>query len=204
MEFIQTQIGKGIGEAMEQYKEDISSAWRIPLNQMFGRSVGGGLQGAGALVSKEDYLQNVSNIEMSISDNLKKIYTDAGFEVEQWDLYWNMAVKKTDEQLLKEEGMTTQNLILKETLKGQKLQNKLLKMQVEQAQWQGIMPEQEGEEGQEESPGSPEETEQYESGEPTEEAEPKLTDFQKKRRKAYWNSIRIDNHITFPYRTGGD
>jgi len=201
IEFIQTKIGSGIKESMEMFKEELSCCWRIPLNQMFGRSVGGGLQRAGALVSKEDKLQNDSNIQMSITDNIKKIYTDAGFEVEQWDLLWNMAVKKTDEQLAKEEGMQTQNKILAEQLKSQKLQNKLLAMQVEQAQWQGIMPEEEGApgEGGESSPGETEEGESQESDEPREETDSKLTDMQKKRRKGFWNSIHIENHIQFPY-----
>jgi hypothetical protein len=176
LEIIQTQIGKGIGEAMEQFKEDISSAWRIPLNQLFGRSVGGGLQGAGALVSKEDYLQQVSNIQMSLNDDLLRIYRDAGFEVDQWDIMWNMAVKKTDEQRLKEEGMTTQNKILEEQLKNQKIQRKILELQYEQMQWQSLMGE-EGRPGEEE--GEEGET-KYESEEPEkEETQSKLSDFKK-------------------------
>ena len=186
---VQTQIGKGIGESMEQFKEDISSCWRIPLNQMFGRSQGGGLQGAAALVSKEDYLQMVSNVEMSTTDDLLKIYSDAGFEVEQYDLSWNMAVKKTDEQKLREEGMETQNKSLKETLKSQKLQNKMLELQIEQMKWQQFAnPDEEPPPEGEESPSEKEESQ--------ENIQPEISDFNKR----FYNSIRIDNKINYPYK----
>ena len=188
--FQETQIGK-VGEAFEQYKEDMSSAWRVPMNQLFGRSVGGGLEGAGALVSKEDYIQEISNIQMSLTDDTLKIYTDAGWDVENYDLEWLMAIRKTDEQKLREEGMELQNKILKENLKGQKLQNKILQMQIDQGEVQQITGVIEGEEG---APG--EEGEQPEQEE-EQEKQPKKqpSDFMKR----YWGSIRIDNHIQFPY-----
>ena len=202
LEFIQTNIGKGIREAMEQYKEEISSAWRIPLNQLFGRSVGGGLAGAGALVSKEDYLQEISNKQMAMSDNIKKIYIDAGWKVESYDLLWNLAVKKTDEQRMREEGMEIQNKILTEQWKQAKAQTQLLKMQVEQAHWQALLPEQ-GEEGEGgEGEGGKEEGGPTEIGEEDQMEIAELTDFQKRSlmaKKKFWNSIHIENHIQFPY-----
>lgn len=185
--FQETQIGKGLGEAFEQYKEDMSSAWRVPMNQLFGRSVGGGLEGAGALVSKEDYIQEISNIQMSLTDDTLTIYTDAGWDVEAYDLEWLMAIRKTDEQKLREEGMEWQNKILKENLKGQKLQNKMLQMQIEQQEVQQITGVIEGE-GQEPPGGVP-----PEEGEEQPPKQP--SDFMKR----YWGSIRIDNHIQFPY-----
>lgn len=201
LEFIQTQIGKGLDTAFEIYKEELSSAWRIPLNQLFGRSEGGGLQGAGALVSKEDYLQEVSNKQMAMSDNLMKIYTEAGFKVDQYEILWNIAVKKTDEQRYREEGMETQNKLLTEQWRQAKLQTAMLKLQVEAARWQGIMPE--GEEG-EEGEGSPGENEKA-AGPEDQESEgedsfevPELSDLtgpQKIRAAAFWKSIHVENKI---------
>lgn len=188
--FEQTQIGKGVQEGFEQYKEDMSSAWRAPLNQLFGRSVGGGLQGAGALVSKEDLLQEESNIQMSLTDDFLKIYSDAGWDVENYDLEWLMSIRKTDEQKLREAGMELQNKILKENLRGQKLQNKALQVQLEQQRMAPIM--EEAREG----------AELLEGGEGEEipgEREEKKADFSKR----YWNYYRIDNHIEFPYRDRG-
>jgi hypothetical protein len=59
------KIGSGVPDLMEFYKEDICAATVFPKNQLFGRSDGGGLDGAGALVSKEDYLN--SNISVKFS-----------------------------------------------------------------------------------------------------------------------------------------
>ncbi len=196
LEFKQTKIGQGITELFEQYKEDICSGLRIPLNQLFGRSVGGGLAGAGALVSKEDYLQMIGNVQMSITDDILQILTDAGFDMTGLDLEWELAVKKTDQQKLLEEGMELQNDILKEQLKQQKYQNKMLKMQVQMQETRiklGL-------------------------AEPMQQPQPQLTEQQKKKAipveaeedfipaeasnafRTFYNSIRIDNHIEFPYR----
>jgi len=206
LEFIQTKIGSGLKEAFEMYKEELSSAWRIPLNQLFGRSVGGGLMGAGALVSKEDYLQEISNKQMAMTDNIKKIYIDAGFKIESYDLLWNLAIKKTDEQRLKEEGMETQNKILTEQWRQAKAQTKLINMQVEAAEWQSLMPEQEGggagEGGEGEGKGGGEGDENKEEIDADQMEIAELTDLQKEKRKRFWQSIHIENHITFPY--GGD
>ncbi len=184
---------------MEQYKEELSSAWRIPLNQLFGRSVGGGLAGAGALVSKEDYLQEVSNKQMAMSDNLMKIYTEAGFDVESYDILWNLAVKKTDEQRMREEGMETQNKILEEQWRQAKIQTQMLKLQLEAARWQGIMPEGGGEPGEEGEGGEGGEGEGEGGAEEEQMEVPELTDLQKRKASAFWKSIHIENHITFPY-----
>lgn len=204
LEFIQTKIGSGLRDAFELYKEELSSAWRIPLNQLFGRSEGGGLAGAGALVSKEDYLQEISNKQMAMSDNLMKIYTEAGFELDSYDILWNLAMKKTDEQRMREEGMTTQNKILEEQWKQAKIQTQMLKLQLEAARWQGIMPEGEpGEEGGEGAEGEVEGEEAVEEGGEKEEELmeiSELTDLQKKQRaNAFWKTIHIENHIQFPY-----
>jgi len=201
LEFIQTKIGNGINEVMEQYKEEISSAWRIPLNQLFGRSVGGGLAGAGALVSKEDYLQEISNKQMACSDNLLKIYTEAGFEVDSYDILWNLAIKKTDEQRMREEGMEKQNKILDEQWKQAKIQTQMLKLQLKAARWQSLQPEgMGGEEGGEEGGEVEGEEAVEEGGEEEEPMEvPELSDLEKQRRHRFWKSIHIENYINFPY-----
>ena len=196
LEFVQTKIGAGIKEVFETYKEELSSAWRIPLNQLFGRSDGGGLAGAGALVTKEDYLQEVSNKEMAMSDNLMKVYSEAGFKVDMYDILWNIAIKKTDEQRYKEEGMETQNKILTEQWRQAKLQTAMLKLQVEAARWQGIMPEGEEGEGEEGSPG--ENSEKKESSDEDSFEVPELSDMtgpQKARAAEYWKSIHVENQI---------
>lgn len=199
LEFKQTQIGKGLDTAFEIYKEELSSAWRIPLNQLFGRSEGGGLAGAGALVSKEDYLQEISNKQMAMSDNLMKIYTEAGFDVESYEILWNIAIKKTDEQRLKEEAMEIQVKTAKEQWRQAKLQTEMLKLQVEAARWQGIMPDQEGGEEGGEQGGETEEGGEEAEGEDEDSFEiPELSDMtgpQKVRAVQFWKSIQIDNRI---------
>lgn len=194
LDFKTTGIGRGITEIFEQFKEEICAGLRIPLNQLFGRSVGGGLAGAGALVSKEDYLQMIGNVQMSITDDILQILTDAGFDMTGLDLEWELAIKKTDQQKLLEEGMQLQNEMLKLQVKQQKEQLKMLKMQREMQETRMKL-------GLTEPMQQPQLTEQQKKKAIPVEAEEDFIPAEASNAfRAFYNSIRIDNHIEFPYK----
>ena len=133
------KIGEGIDSYLEFLREDISSAWIIPKNQLFGRAEGGGLEGAGALVSKEDYLaSNLSTLQMDITDDIMDIlqnmchFPDLG----NVTLRWNLDLHKTEQQRLTEQLMREQLEQAKVQTKMVKIQKKLMGMQYEQAMMQ--------------------------------------------------------------------
>lgn len=125
-------IGQGIENYLEFLREDISAAWVFPKNQLFGRSEGGGLEGAGAIVSKEDYLSsNISVKQLNITNDVMDILNDMCHfpELDNATLRWNIDLHKTEEQRLKEESMREQLEQIKINTKMQKLQLKLFRKQ---------------------------------------------------------------------------
>ncbi len=118
------KIGSGIETYLEFLREDISAAWQIPKNQLFGRSDGGGLDGAGAIVSKEDYLSMLTGLQMNLTDDIMDILINiAGFkELEGTTLRWSIDLFKTESQRLEEEM--------------QRLQIELMTHQIDMAQIQ--------------------------------------------------------------------
>jgi len=133
------KIGEGITGYMEFLKEDISSAWIIPKNQLFGRADGGGLEGAGALVSKEDYLSScLSTLQLHLTPDIMMILENmCGFsDLENVTLRWNLDLHKTEQQRLTEELMRQQLEQAKVQTKMIKIQHKLMKIQLEQAKMQ--------------------------------------------------------------------
>jgi len=132
-------IGEGINSYMEFLKEDISSAWIIPKNQLFGRSEGGGLDGAGALISKEDYLaSNLSTLQLNLTDDIMYILQEHCHfpNMEDLTIRWNLDLHKTEQQRLTEQLMREQLKQAKEQTDMVKLQKKMMKIQHEQAQLQ--------------------------------------------------------------------
>jgi hypothetical protein len=128
------QISTGIREYLEFLIEDISAAWVFPKNQLLGRSEGGGLDGAGALVSKEDYLSsNISVKQLIITNDIMEILEKmCGFkDLEDLTLRWNIDLHKTQEQRLKEQSMEEQLEVQKIQTKQAKLQMTLFRKQVE-------------------------------------------------------------------------
>lgn len=138
---VASKIGEGINSYLEFLKEDISSAWIIPKNQLFGRSEGGGLAGAGALVSKEDYLaSNLSTLQLNITNDIMWILQEmCGFpDLENITLRWNLDLHKTEQQRLTERLMREQIEQAKIQTKMVNIQKELMKIQHEQAklQWE--------------------------------------------------------------------
>ncbi len=133
------KIGEGIQSYMEFLKDDISSAWIIPKNQLFGRSEGGGLDGAGALVSKEDYLaSNLSTLQLNLTDDIMYILEIMCHfpDMENLTLRWNLDLHKTEQQRLTEELMREQLKQAKNQTVMSKYQTDMMKMQNEQAKMQ--------------------------------------------------------------------
>lgn len=133
-----SKLGQGINEIMEFYKEDMSAAWCFPKNQLFGRAQGGGLEGAGAIVSKEDYLGSNLSPLMSIMSYetmwiLENMCQFDGLEDKQ--IRFNIDAHKTEGQRLDEEIMRQQleqqKVITSQVQLEQKLHKKQVALQVE-------------------------------------------------------------------------
>lgn len=132
------KIGGGIESYLEFLKEDISSAWIIPKNQLFGRAEGGGLEGAGALVSKEDYLSsNLSTKQLKYTNDIMFILKEVCHfpDLEEITLRWNLDLHKTEQHRLQEqlmrEQLAQQEIVTKQTKLGFKLYKQQVKLQIE-------------------------------------------------------------------------
>jgi len=136
----------GINDFMEFLKEDMSAAFIYPKNQLFGRADAGGLSGAGAIVSKEDYLaSNLSTKQLNLTDDIMYILTEmCHFEhLKNKTIRFNIDLHKTEEQRLQEqmlrEQVDQQEVITKQTKLGYRLYSKQVKMQMEMADIQSKM-----------------------------------------------------------------
>lgn len=134
------KLGAGINDFMEFLKEDISAACVFPKNQMFGRADGGGLDGAGAIVSKEDYIaSNLSVKQSKIKFDIMWILKEmAGFSgLENLIPRFNIDLHKTAEQRFKEQLMKEQveqsQMMTKQMKSQQPLINKQIKLQKQMA-----------------------------------------------------------------------
>ena len=134
------KLGGGIRDFMEFLKEDQSAAWVFPKNQLFGRAEGGGLEGAGAIVSKEDYIASNLSVKISkIKGPIMRILTEmAGFTgLDNLIPRFNIDLHKTSEQRFKEQLMkeqVEQTTMMTEQMKLQQpLFKKQLKLQKEMA-----------------------------------------------------------------------
>jgi len=132
--FQDTKMGSGLQEFAEFLKEDISSGSGIPLNQLFGRAVSGGIGGAGALTAERGKIQTISNIQHSHSDDVWKIINDCGYNLDGLMVRFRLDLQKTEMAKLEERQMTLQNFILEEQLKGLQLQNMGTAMQMQAMQ----------------------------------------------------------------------
>lgn len=120
-----SQFGKGIGEFAEFLKEDISGCLVIPKNQLFGRAEGGGLDGAGALVSKDDMLSALmADAQDMTSEELAFLRGPCKFEkhLEGLTLRWKLDLHKTEMERLEEDA--------------KRLQMKMMRLEFEQAEKQ--------------------------------------------------------------------
>lgn len=128
------KIGSGLDSYLEFLREDISAAWIYPKNQLFGRAEGGGLEGAGALVSKEDYLgSNISVKQLQITNDVMYILTNICkfSELENKTLRWNIDLHKTEKTRIEEQLMHEQLEVAKINTKQVKKYDKLYSRQIE-------------------------------------------------------------------------
>jgi hypothetical protein len=128
------KIGAGVQSFMEFLKEDQSAAWVFPKNQLFGRSEGGGLDGAGAIVSKEDYIaSNLSVKQSKVGPVIKWILQDmCGFAgLENKTIRFNIDLHKTSEQRMKEQLMKEQVTQTEMMTEQMKLQQPLFRKQIQ-------------------------------------------------------------------------
>lgn len=135
-----SKIGGGIQEIYEVLKEDISAALVIPKNQLFGRSEGGGLDGAGALVSKDDMLSELMTEAMDMtSEELALLRGPCKFEkhLEGLTLRWRLDLHKTEMERLQEESVRldieVKRQMQKQALKQMEINNLLMEEQYKQA-----------------------------------------------------------------------
>jgi len=126
--FPTTNIGQGLPDLMEMWKEDISAGTNLPLPILFGRVTAAGLSGAAYLMAERYYWNEIANIQASFSDDIIRIIRDAGFKTidRKKRIDWNLAITKTDQQRLLDEGMMLQNEILKEDLLQRRLQTSVM------------------------------------------------------------------------------
>lgn len=120
-DLVSTQLATGLRDMMEIWIEDMSAGTGVPVPQMMGRVVSSGLSGAGYLVAERNYWNNEKKIQLSITDDVTEILKFAGFKMEEEELVWHLAVTKTDQQRLMDEGMALENEIMKERLMQEKL-----------------------------------------------------------------------------------
>ena len=116
LQMVNTQIGTGLKDLMEEWKEDISAGTSIPVPIIWGRVTAAGMSGAAYLMAERYYWTEISNIQTSITDDCIRIFEDAGFDFTNRRIEWNLAVTKTDQQRLLDEGMELQNEMMKEQL----------------------------------------------------------------------------------------
>lgn len=172
------KIGEGIKSYLEFLIEDMSAAWIVPKNQLLGRSEGGGLEGAGALVSKEDYLSsNISVKQMKITNDMMYIFkVMCGFpDLDAVTLRWNIDMHKTEEQRQKEtmnrETIKQMEIMTKQAKLNHSLFTKQIKLQKEMSDIQLKMIKENPEQFMEESREDEERTE--EMGKENRELSPK-------------------------------
>lgn len=116
LKFTNTQLATGLRELIEIWLEDISAGTGVPVAIMMGRVVSAGLGGMGYLVAERNYWNNEKKIQLAFTDDVTAIIKFAGFKMDKQEINWHLAVTKTDQQRLMDEGMELENEIMKERL----------------------------------------------------------------------------------------
>jgi len=128
LEMKPTQVGKGIGDAMEQYKEDLCAYWVVPKNQLFGRSQGGGLTAGPAVISKDDYYEMIGSRQIKLSHPVMDNFIWRFFpDTDNLWPRWHLNVYKSDEQRLKERILSAEAQIKEMEVKKAKFEMKYAK-----------------------------------------------------------------------------
>ena len=116
IDFMPTQLATGLREMMDIWIEDISSGTGIPVPKLMGRVVASGISGAGNLVAERNYWSMIKKIQLDFTDDVRAILIFAGFDLEKQDMNWKLAITKTDQQRLIDEGLEIENELMKEQL----------------------------------------------------------------------------------------
>ena len=114
--FENTQLATGLRDMMEIWIEDISAGTGIPVNILMGRVVSSGLSGVGNLVAERYYWNTIKKIQQAFTDDVQWCLELAGFDLTDLEIDWNLAITKTDQQRLIDEGLQIENEIMKERL----------------------------------------------------------------------------------------
>ena len=116
VKFDNTNLGTGLRELMDIWIEDIASATGIPVPILMGRVVASGLGNNGYAIMERYYWNTVKKIQKTFTDDVRAILIQAGFDLKDVELDWNLTITKTDQQRLMDEGLQIENEMLKERL----------------------------------------------------------------------------------------
>lgn len=128
IKFIDTKMGQGLKEFGEILKEDMAGGTGLPLNQVYGRADGGGLQGAGALISKQTELETMSNYQADLADNYWQLF-EQYWNVDQEFVKFRLDYQKSDRARYEEENLQWQNEMMKANVEAIRLQNLMSAME---------------------------------------------------------------------------
>ena len=116
IKFLETKLGSGLRELMDIWIEDISSGSGIPVPILMGRVVASGLGNNGYAIMERYYWNTVKKIQKTFTDDVRAILIQAGFNLKDVEIDWNLTITKTDQQRLMDEGLHVENEIMKERL----------------------------------------------------------------------------------------
>jgi len=122
IQFLDTRLGSGLYEVAEVLKEDMAAGTGLPLNQVYGRAEGGGMDGAGALISKQGELETTSNYQADLADNFWALFNQY-WNVEDLFVKFRLDSQKSDRARYEEEALQWDNLLRKAQYEQIQLQN---------------------------------------------------------------------------------
>lgn len=144
--FANTNLATGLREMMDIWIEDVSSGTGIPVPVLMGRVVASGLGNNGYAIMERYYWNTVKKIQKTFTDDVRAILIQAGFNIKDLIIDWNLTITKTDQQRLMDEGMAIENEILKERLLQEKIMTDRALLEQKMME-EGKIPIQEGSEG---------------------------------------------------------
>lgn len=116
IDFANTNLANGLKDLIEIWLEDICAGAGFPVNILMGRVVSAGLSGVGNLVAERYYWNTIKKIQQAFTDDVRAILELAGFDLTDLEIDWNLAITKTDQQRLIDEGLQIENEMMKEQL----------------------------------------------------------------------------------------
>lgn len=131
IQFLDTKISNGLMEMAEVFKEDMAAGTGLPLNSVYGRSDGGGLSGAGALISKQTELETMSAYQEDLADNYWQMF-DRYWDLDDVFVKFRLDDQKSDRARYEEEVLQWQVEMMKAQVETLKLQNLMTATQLQQ------------------------------------------------------------------------